>query len=77
MFETLAKFQWEKCPNRFGQVEEEVLGLTSDQRTRDAIFRILWEHHGRCDCTVGRNIVDLPAVWMEVEQEINRVLERS
>ena len=75
MFEALVKFPWEKCPSRFGVVEDEVRGLTEDQAKRDAIFRVLWEHHGRCDCTVGRNIVDIPAVWVEVQGEIDRVLQ--
>lgn len=74
MFEQFANYEWENCRSRYDRSREEVDALTPDLTRRDLIFQVLWENGGRCDCTIGRNIVDEPDVWSRVRTRIEEIL---
>lgn len=74
MFEQFAGYEWENCRSRYDKSKDEVDALTQELTKRDLIFQVLWERGGRCDCTIGRNIVDQPEVWTAVKQEIEGIL---
>ncbi|MEK7217076.1 MAG: hypothetical protein AAB289_15945 [Chloroflexota bacterium] len=74
MFEQFAGYEWDKCRSRYDKSREEVDALTPELTKRDLIFQVLWENGGRCDCTIGRNIVDQPDVWSSVRPQIEKIL---
>lgn len=74
MFDALANFPWEECRSRYERVRSLIDAATEDITKRDRIYQILWENGGRCDCTVGRNIVDFPDKWSTVKAEIDQVI---
>ena len=74
MFEALANFPWEECRSRYDKVRETLDAASEELTKRDRVYQVLWENGGRCDCTVGRNIVDFPDKWATVKQQIDEVL---
>ncbi len=74
MFESLAELRYEDCNGKYERVRATIEPLSQDLITQDRIYRVLWQHGGRCDCTVSRNVVALPEVKNSVDQEIQAIL---
>ena len=74
MFDDLETLDWQDCAREYTRVERQIQALTQDVTQRSAIYRVLWEHGGRCDCTTAFNIVKQPEVRRAVEVAIAEVL---
>jgi hypothetical protein len=74
VFEALEQLDWQDCQREYTRVEQQVRALTEDLPRRSQIYRVLWKHGGRCDCTTAFSIVKRPDVRATVEQEIQAVL---
>ncbi len=74
MFESLAQLPYQACNGKYDRVRAEIEPLSQDLTTQDRIYKVLWRHGGRCDCTVARNVAALPEVRSSVDQEIQAIL---
>jgi hypothetical protein len=77
MFEELEKIDWKDCSRTYTRVEAQIASLTSDVGQRSAIYQVLWDHGGRCDCTTAFNIVKRSEVRSDVERAINDIVKAS
>jgi hypothetical protein len=77
LFKELESLDWQGCARQYARVEQQIDKLTQDGARRSAIYRILWQHGGRCDCTTAFNIVKQPEVRTTVEREIESLLARA
>lgn len=75
MFSELEQLDWQDCGREYTRVEAQIRALTQDVAQRSQIYRVLWQHGGRCDCTTAFNIVKRPEVRGTVEQEIQAILK--
>ena len=77
LFDELESIDWQDCGREYTRVERQIGALTEDGAQRSAIYRILWQHGGRCDCTTAFNIVKQPEARARVEEEIQNVLGQA
>lgn len=75
LFQDLETLDWPDCGRTYTHVEQQIQSLTQDATQRSAIYKILWEHGGRCDCTTAFNIVKRPEVRETVEQQIQAIVQ--
>lgn len=74
MFDELVNLDWQDCGRVYTRVEKQIGSLTGDVAQRAAIYKVLWERGGRCDCTTAFNIVKRPDVRAEVESAIQAIV---
>lgn len=77
MLEALGQVPYQQCQGQYAKVRRLVEAATSDQARQSRLYAILFNHGGRCDCTVDRNIVRVPETLAAVEAEIRDGLETS
>jgi hypothetical protein len=76
VFDDLLNIDWKDCSRTYTRVEAQIASLTGgDVAQRSAIYQVLWDHGGRCDCTTAFNIVKRSAVRAEVEQAIDAIVK--
>jgi hypothetical protein len=48
MFTDLEALDWRDCGRAYTRVEQQIQQLTRETGQRSEIYRILWQHGGRC-----------------------------
>lgn len=77
MLRELGEIPYQECNGRYRRVREIIEKTTSNNAVQDRIYRLLFKHGGRCDCTVDRNVVRIPERLADVEEKIGKLLNGS
>lgn len=74
MLEDSAGVAYQDCNGKYRQVRRLLDQAVQDPAGRSRVYEVLFRYGGRCDCTVDRNVVRVPAHLAAVEEEVRKVL---
>lgn len=74
MLDRLGEIRFRECRGKYSKVRGLVEEATSDPQKQGQLYQVLFQHGGRCDCTVDRNVVRVSEKLAQVEAGIQALL---